>query len=53
MTNYEHIINMSVEELAELLNNFRACSRCPKCGNNCFPNLNIEQWLESEADNNA
>lgn len=47
-TNYERIKNMSVEELAELLNNFRACSRCPKRGNDCFPNLNIEQWLESE-----
>jgi len=52
-TNYERIKNMSVEELAQLLNNFRACSRCPKCGNNCFPNLNIEQWLESEVTDNA
>ena len=51
-TNYERIKNMSVEELAQLLNNFRACSRCPKCGNNCFPNLNIEQWLESEVTDN-
>ena len=52
-TNYERIKNMSVEELAQLLNNFRSCSRCPKCGNNCFPNLNIEQWLESEVTDNA
>ena len=52
-TNYERIKNMRVEELAQLLNNFRACSRCPKCGNNCFPNLNIEQWLESEVTDNA
>ena len=52
-TNYERIKNMSVEELAQLLNNFRACSRCPKCGNNCFPNLNIEQWVESEVTDNA
>ncbi len=53
MSNADRIKNMSVEELAELLNNFRACSRCPKCGNNCFPNLNIEQWLESEVTDNA
>ena len=36
MTNYEKIKNMTVEEMADLLNDFSACSRftdyCPNCG---------------------
>ena len=48
MTNYEKIKNMTIEEMADLLNDFSACSRCRKNGNSCFPVSNVEQWLQSE-----
>lgn len=48
MTNYEKIKNMTIEEMADLLNDFSACSRCRKKGNSCFPVSNVEQWLQSE-----
>ena len=52
MTNYERIKAMSVEEIADLLDSFMACSNCRRNGNNCFPYYDIKQWLESEADGN-
>ena len=50
MTNYERIKNMSVEEMANLIDSFRNCGHCRRYGNNCFPTFNTEQWLESEVD---
>ena len=49
MTNYEKIKSMSIEELSYLLEDFSACSRCRKIGNDCFPTMDILRWLESEA----
>lgn len=49
MTNFEKIKTMSLEELAELIDCFRACSRCKKIGNDCFPYFDTEQWLQKEA----
>lgn len=49
MTNYERIKQMSVEEMADLLDSFSVCSMCRKNGNNCFP-IDIKEWLESEVD---
>lgn len=48
MTNFERIKNMTVEEMADLLDDFSQCSRCRKNGNSCFPVFNTKQWLESE-----
>lgn len=50
MTNYERTKNMSVEEMADLIDSFRNCGHCRRYGNNCFPTFNTEQWLESEVD---
>jgi hypothetical protein len=49
MTNYEKIKSMSIEELSYLLESFSACSRCRRWGNDCFPVMDVLQWLESEA----
>lgn len=51
MTNYEIIKSMTVEEMADLLNDFTQCSRCIRNGNNCFPAFNIEEWLKREVQN--
>ena len=48
MTNYDRIRNMSVEEMADLLDSFSVCSMCRKNGNNCFP-IDTKEWLEREA----
>ncbi len=48
MTNYEKIKSMSIEELADLLESFNACTRCRHRGNDCFPVMDLLQWLESE-----
>ena len=53
MNNYERIKNMSIDEMAELLNN-QECETCCayadsiNCNgdNDCF--TGIKQWLESE-----
>lgn len=50
MTNYERIKEMSVEEMAELLDSFRQCSNCRRNGNNCFPTFRTEEWLILEVD---
>lgn len=47
-TNYERIRNMSVEEMADLLDSFRQCSNCRRNGNNCFPTFRTEEWLKTE-----
>ena len=49
-TNFERIKDMSVEELAELLDSFRACNNCMKNGNSCFPSFNTMEWLERGVD---
>ena len=49
MTNFEKIKSMSLEELADLLDSFMACSRCMKRGNICFPYFDLEEWLKQEA----
>ena len=48
MTNFDYIKGMSLEEMAFLLDGFRACSNCRKNGNNCFPVFNTEEWLNQE-----
>jgi hypothetical protein len=50
ITNFEHIKEMSIEELALFLENFNSCNRCRKRGNDCFPNFDIEKWLTQEAE---
>ncbi len=62
MTNYERIKNMSVEEMAELINILtRCCStdECHECPIDKFKEnrivcseIAIKHWLESEVDNN-
>ena len=49
-TNFEKIKSMSLEELADLIDSFRACSNCRRNGNNCFPHFRTEEWLKSDAD---
>ena len=49
-TNYEAIKRMSVEELAELIDSFRACNNCMKNGSSCFPRFNTMEWLEREVE---
>ena len=49
LTNFERIKAMSVEELATLFDEIRACSTCRRNGNDCFPvSFNTEEWLKSE-----
>lgn len=57
ITNYEHIKNMSVEEMADLLakRNLSCmpfCKECENCNQNTFKYplcvKGIEKWLESE-----
>lgn len=48
MTNAEWIRSMSNEELATFLEDYNACSRCLRRGNDCFPVANVEEWLERE-----
>lgn len=50
MTNFEHIKEMSIEELAVFLEGFGDCNRCRKRGNDCFPHFDIEKWLKQEAE---
>lgn len=60
MTNFEKIKNMSVNELAEKLNESFACDRCPLeefCDkHNSIPDLGCTgiwgEWLKSEVQNN-
>lgn len=49
-TNYDRIRDMSIEEMATLLDCFSACSRCRRNGNNCFPVHKTKEWLESEVE---
>jgi hypothetical protein len=46
-TNYDRIMKMSIEELAQFLSEISACSRCLKRGNSCFPG-DMEMWLMKE-----
>lgn len=48
MTNYEKIKAMSVEEMADFIDDCNSCSRCSRKGNNCFPTFHTKEWLESE-----
>lgn len=55
MTNFEKIKDMSVEELAEILNESFACDRCPNAefcdctiGESCTDTW--IKWLESEVE---
>ncbi len=60
MTNFEKIKNMSIDELAEKLNESFACDRCPIeefCNeNNSGPHSSCTivwgKWLKSEVKNN-
>ena len=53
MTNYEKIKNMSIDELAEIINPFITCVGCEKQELNCWWNckLTVKKWLESEVSN--
>ena len=51
MTNFECIKDMSVEEMADLLDSFSVCSMCRKNGKNCFP-IDTKEWLEREVAKN-
>jgi hypothetical protein len=63
MTNYERIKNMSVEEMAEIINVLTRCcatDECHECQIDEFKEngivcskISIKQWLEREVDNNA
>ena len=46
VTNADRIRSMSDEELAVLLDDFGACSRCRRNGNDCFPVSNTLDWLK-------
>lgn len=48
-TNADRIRAMSDEELADLLDDFGACSRCRRRGNDCFPVPNTLGWLRQPA----
>ena len=48
-TNADRIRSMSDEELAMLLEDFSACNRCMRRGNNCFPVSNTLEWLRQPA----
>ena len=48
MTWFENIKQMTIEELAEFLENFRQCSSCRKWGNSCFPSFDNLDFLNSE-----
>jgi len=52
MTNYDRIRNMSVEEMAEFLNDNYKCEQCDYhhkcCNGECIDG--IKQYLESEVD---
>ena len=51
MTNYEKIKNMTVDEMAELLNN-KDCDQCAykgdECGYDCL--IGVKEWLQSESE---
>lgn len=61
-TNYERIKNMTVEEMAELIEIVISCGVCPvseKCLNDYTECMskdecinNIKQWLQSESEKN-
>lgn len=53
MTNYENIKNMSVDEMAKIINPYITCVGCEKQGLNCWWDceLTIKKWLESEVSN--
>lgn len=53
ITNYEKIKAMSIEEMADFLESIQSCSRCRRNGNDCFLSWNVEQWLDSETDDNT
>lgn len=50
MTNYDKIRNMTIEEMATLLQHLVICNMCKNddCSQSC--NDGIKQWLESEAE---
>lgn len=56
ITNYERIKQMTLEEIAYLLDDFHKCNGCKRIGNDCFPAPSIEfieNWLKKEVDNNG
>ena len=59
MTNYDRIKQMSIEEMATMLDNFRLdCSYCPACDfcNKSFKDEEcrdiVKKWLEQEVEEN-
>lgn len=52
-TNADRIRAMSDEELADILDAFSACNRCPKYGNSCFPVPNTLEWLKRPVKEDA
>ena len=55
MTNYEKIMDMSVEEIAEMLAWQIDCGECSVEAEGCQNDINIceeqqKKWLESEAE---
>ena len=55
MTNYEHIRNMSVSELAHFLNHSSLCERCPYYHKDCVTEDcedGVSRWLLQEAKQN-
>jgi hypothetical protein len=49
LTRFDKIKSMSIEEMAVFLDGLRACSRCRRLGNDCFPTFDTEEWLKGEA----
>lgn len=55
MTNYEHIRNMSVSELAHFLNFSSLCEKCTYYHTNCISkdcDAGVSQWLLQEVKKN-
>jgi hypothetical protein len=55
MTNYERIMNMSVEEMAEAIGTYVSCESCParnscSCSTDVSCDEDVKRWLESEVD---
>lgn len=54
MTNYEHIKNMSLEEMTSFFNICFHCMMCPEapleCDGRC--DFHLKEWLEGEVDEN-
>lgn len=54
MTNYEKIKNMSIDEMADFIDNDNCCACCIYAYKGCSLSKDcrngIRQWLESEAE---